>query len=65
MNYSMRGLLTEAELVGKLDEDNVRLRALPRGDDEGRWTAGISYWSGYVTVIDLQGAGTSDFRQAS
>jgi hypothetical protein len=65
MNYSMRGLLTEADLAGKPGEDYVRLRALLGGDDEGQWVAGVSYWSSYVTVIDLQGNGSSDFRQAS
>jgi hypothetical protein len=65
MNYSMRGLLTEAELAGKSVEDYVRLRALLDGDHEGQWVAGVSYWSSYVTVIELQGAGSPDFRQAS
>jgi len=65
MNYSMRGMLTEAELAGKSVEDYVRLRALLDGDDEGQWVAGVSYWSSYVTVIELQGAGTPDVRQAS
>jgi len=61
MNYSSRALAIEAELTRKSAEDYARLEAMMSQDDQGEWVDGVSYWSNYLTIIDLG----QDLRQAS
>jgi hypothetical protein len=65
MNDSAEGLLIETTLAGDSVEDYVRLQALLGADDKGKWTTAVSYWSDYVTVLDLEGVGAPDLRDAS
>lgn len=64
MNYSYRAMLTEAQPANKHIDELARLQAL-LGEDSGGWVEGVSYWSDYLTIIDLESAGEAPLRWAS
>ncbi|HTW08617.1 MAG TPA: hypothetical protein VME46_13955 [Acidimicrobiales bacterium] len=62
MNHQTRAMLTEALLAGKTIEEYLGSAPLLEEDDADNWVSGVSYWSDYVTIIDLNGKA---FGQAS
>jgi len=64
MKHSYRATLTEPQPASAQVSELARLQAL-LGEDTDGWVEGVSYWSDYLTIIDLHSTGEATLRWAS
>ncbi|HTV10411.1 MAG TPA: hypothetical protein VME20_00990 [Acidimicrobiales bacterium] len=69
MEHPIVKLAAEAHAMRRAALEAARLSALAGTDDDGEWVEGVSYWSDYMTIINLEGtvepAASSPVRRAS